>query len=174
VQNSAPDADITPGDIIGPMPNVFHLLVNAIYHVSLALWLGGGIALGALTAPELFRQLARPQAGGIFAPILRRFARLRLVAIVVALAAAGTKHFVWESHTASGWIVVRWVALTFMAVAVLYEVAGLQPAMEKLRPLIADGRPDDPRRALFGRLHKRSEALLKASMVATVVAILFS
>jgi len=156
------------------MPNVFHLFVNAVYHVSLAIWLGGGIALGALTAPELFRQLPRPQAGGIFAPVLRRFARLRLVAMIVALAAAGTKHLVWETHSASGWIVARWLALTFMAVAVLYEVAALQPAMEKLRPMIAGSRDDDPARALFGRLHKRSEALLKASMVATLVAILLS
>jgi hypothetical protein len=159
--------------MIGPMPNVFYLLVNAVYHVALALWLGGGIALGALIAPELFRQLPRPQAGGIFAPVLRRFARLRLIAIVVALVAAGIKHFVWETHTGSGWIVIRWVALTFMAVAVLYEVAALQPAMEKLRPMIAGAREDDPGRALFGRLHKRSEALLKGSMVATLIAILF-
>jgi hypothetical protein len=156
------------------MPNVFYLLVNAVYHIALALWLGGGIALGALTAPELFRQLPRPQAGAIFAPTLRRFASVRLVAIIVALVAAGIKHFVWETHTSSGWIVIRWVALTFMAVAVLYEVAALQPAMEKLRPMIGGAREDDPARALFGRLHKRSERLLKASMLATVVAILFS
>jgi len=156
------------------MPNVFHLFVNAVYHIALAIWLGGGIALGALVAPELFGQLPRAQAGAIFAPALRRFARLRLIAIVVALVAAGIKHFVWETHTASGWIVVRWLALTVMAVAVLYEIAALQPAMEKLRPLIAGSREDDPARALFGRLHKRSEALLKASMLATLVAILFS
>jgi uncharacterized membrane protein len=158
--------------MIGPMPNVYHLLVSAVYHIALALWLGGGIALGALVAPELFRQLPRPQAGGIFAPVLRRFARLRLVAIVIAVAAAGVKHLVWETHTASGWIVVRWVALTFLTVAVLYEVAALQPAMEKLRPAIAADRDDNMARAQFGRLHKRSEALLKSSMIATVVAIL--
>ena len=156
------------------MPNFFHLSVNAVYHVALAIWLGGGIALGAFTAPELFRQLPRAQAGGIFAPILRRFARIRLVAIIVAIAAAATKHLVWESHSANVWIVLRWCALTFMTAAVLYEIAALQPAMEQLRPLIAGGREDDPRRALFTRLHKRSEALLKASMVAAVVAVLFS
>lgn len=156
------------------MPNLAALAVSALYHLALAIWLGGGIALGALTAPELFRQLPRPQAGGIFAPILRRFARLRLVSVIVAIVAAAVKHFAWETHTANGWIVIRWVALTFMTVAVLYEIAALQPAMEKLRPLIANGREDDARRALFGRLHKRSEALLKASLVATVVAMLFS
>ena len=153
------------------MPNIFALTVSAVYHLALAIWLGGGIALGALTAPELFRQLPRPQAGGIFAPILRRFARLRLGAVIVALIAAGTKHFLWETHAANVWILMRWVALTFMTVAVLYEIAALQPAMEKLRPLLTEGREDDPRRALFGRLHKRSEALLKGALVATVVAI---
>ena len=155
------------------MPNLLALAVSALYHAALAIWLGGGIALGALTAPELFHQLPRPQAGGIFAPILRRFARLRLTAVIVAIVAAAVKHFVWETHTSSIWIVIRWVALTFMTVAVLYEIAALQPAMEKLRPLLAEGRDDDPRRALFGRLHKRSEALLKASLIATIVAMLF-
>lgn len=156
------------------MPNFLALALNALYYVSLALWLGGGFALGALTAPELFRQLPRAQAGGIFAPVLRRFARVRLVAIIVAIAAAATKHFLWETHSANVWIVIRWAALTFMAVAVLYEIAALQPAMERLRPQIAGLAENDPARAGFGRLHKRSEALLKASLLAAVVAIFFS
>jgi hypothetical protein len=93
---------------------------------------------------------------------------------VVAIAAAATKHLVWETHSANIWIVIRWAALTFMAVAVLYEIAALQPAMERLRPQIAGVADDDPARAGFGRLHKRSEALLKASLLAAVVAIFFS
>ena len=156
------------------MPNFLALALNALYHVSLGVWLGGGIALGALAAPELFRQLPRAQAGGIFAPVLKRFARVRLVAIILAIAAAAAKHFVWETHSANIWIVIRWAALTFMAVAVLYEIAALQPAMERLRPRIAGAADDDPARAGFGRLHRRSEALLKASLLAAVVAIFFS
>ncbi|MGZ7081057.1 MAG: DUF4149 domain-containing protein, partial [Thermoanaerobaculia bacterium] len=109
------------------MPNFLALALNALYYVSLSLWLGGGVALGAMTAPELFRQLPRAQAGGIFAPVLRRFARVRLIAIILAIAAAATKHFLWETHSANVWIVIRWAALTFMAVAVLYEIAALQP-----------------------------------------------
>jgi hypothetical protein len=156
------------------MPNFLALALNALYHVSLAVWLGGGIALGALAAPELFRQLPRAQAGGIFAPVLKRFARVRLVAIILAIAAAAAKHFVWETHSANIWIVIRWAALTFMAVAVLYEIAALQPAMERLRPRIAGASDDETARAGFGRLHRRSEALLKASLLAAVVAIFFS
>jgi uncharacterized membrane protein len=151
------------------MPNFYHLTLSALYHLALAVWIGGGIALGALTAPELFRQLPRPQAGGIFGPVLRRFARLRLVAIVIAVAAAATKHLIWETHTSNVWILIRWVALAFMAVTVVYEIFSLQPAMERLRPL-----EDDGRRARFGQLHKRSEALMKASMAAAALAVFFS
>jgi uncharacterized membrane protein len=151
------------------MPNFYHLTLSALYHLALAVWIGGGIALGAFAAPELFRQLPRPQAGGIFGPILRRFARVRLIAIAIAIGAAGTKYLVWETHTSNVWIMIRWVALAWMAVSVLYEIASLQPAMERLRPL-----DDDSRRAQFGRLHKRSEALMKASMIAAVVAVFFS
>jgi hypothetical protein len=156
------------------MPNFLHLALNAVYHLALALWIGGGIALGALTAPELFRQLPRAQAGGIFAPVLRRFARLRLFAILIAIAAAAAKHIVFETHSANVWIVVRWAALAFMAVAVLYEIAALQPALERLRPGVAGAAETDPQRAVFTRLHKRSEALMKASLLAAVVALLFS
>ena len=60
------------------MPNWLHLFVNGLYHLGLALWIGGAVALGALAAPVLFGALPRQQAGSIFGPTLRRFAKLRL------------------------------------------------------------------------------------------------
>src|SRR5215470_6324481 len=65
------------------MPNWSYILINALYHLGLALWIGGAIALGALAAPVLFRSLPRQQAGSIFGPTLRRFARLRAVALLL-------------------------------------------------------------------------------------------
>ena len=44
------------------MPNWLYLLTNFVYHLGLAIWIGGSIALGALVAPALFRMLPRPQA----------------------------------------------------------------------------------------------------------------
>src|SRR2546430_1113418 len=67
------------------MPNWLHLFVNGLYHLGLALWIGGAVALGALAAPVLFGALPRQQAGAIFGPTLRRLAKLRLGAVTLMI-----------------------------------------------------------------------------------------
>src|SRR5213592_3374393 len=108
------------------MPNWLYLFTNLIYHLGLALWIGGAIVLGALVAPALFRTLPRPDAGAIFGPTLRKFTRLRLDALVASILAAGVKHALWE-RTATLWISLRWAALFVMAATVVYEIASLEP-----------------------------------------------
>lgn len=156
------------------MPNWLHLFTNLIYHLALAIWIGGAVVLGALVAPLLFRSLPRPQAGSIFGPALRRFARLRLGALLAAMAAAGVKHALWE-RTSTLWISLRWAALLFMAAVVLYEIASLERALEARRVhLTPEMGEDHPQRREFNALHIRAERLLKASVVAAVVAMLLS
>ena len=145
------------------MPNWLYLVTNLIYHLGLALWVGGAVALGALGAPVLFKALPRQDAGTIFGTILRRFARVRVGAIVASIVAAGVKFVVWEKH-ATPWIAIRWAALVFLAAVVLYEIAYLERAMEARR---SD-------REAFAILHKRSEGLMKASLAAALVAMLLS
>ena len=153
------------------MPNWLYILTHSLYLLGLCVWIGGGVILGALVAPALFRSLPRHQAGGMFGPILRRFARLRLGAVVVMIVTAAIKHLVWETHAVSPWIAIRWLALAVMAAIVTYELFGLEPAMAATRPGDAD---DDPRRASFMRLHRRSETLMKAGLGAALVALLLS
>lgn len=157
------------------MPNWFYIATNAVYHLGLAVWIGGTLVLGALTAPALFRSLPRPDAGAIFGPILRRFARLRLAALVGVIAAAAVKYVVWETHARNVWIAVRWAAITFMAVAVLYEIVYLERAIEARRADLRPDLPDDhPSRRAFAVLHTRAERLMSASLVAAVVAVILS
>jgi uncharacterized membrane protein len=153
------------------MPNWLYIVTHTFYLLGLAIWLGGGLVLGALVAPVLFKTLPRPQAGSIFGPILRRFSRLRLAAVAIMIITAAIKHFVWETHAISPWIAIRWLALAVMAAIVVYELFGLEPAMAATRPG-PDSGEDDPRRAAFMRLHHRSEALMKAGLAAALVALL--
>ena len=156
------------------MPNWVHLVTNLVYHLGLALWIGGAVVLGALVAPTLFRALPRLQAGSIFGPTLRRFARLRLGALLATIAAAGVKHALWEGSS-TVWITLRWAALLFMAATVLYEIGSLERALEARRVhLTPEMVEEDPQRKAFNTLHKRAEALMKASMVAALVAMLLS
>jgi hypothetical protein len=156
------------------MPNWAHLFTNLCYHLGLAVWIGGTVVLGALVAPALFRALPRPDAGAIFGPVLRKFARLRVVALTVTVAAAAVKHFLWESGAAP-WIALRWAALVFMAAAVVYEIGHLERALEARRVhLTPDVSDSDPNRRAFNALHKRAEALMKATLIAALLAMLLS
>ena len=71
------------------MPNWAYLAINFLYHLGLAIWIGGVAVLGALVAPALFKALPRQDAGAIFGPILRRFSRWRIAAAGLALASIG-------------------------------------------------------------------------------------
>jgi uncharacterized membrane protein len=156
------------------MPNWLHLFTNLFYHLGLAIWIGGTVVLGALVAPALFRALPRLEAGGIFGPTLRRFARVRIAALLVTIVAAAVKYAIWETN-ATLWIAVRWAALIFMAATLVYEVGYLERTLEARRVhLTPEMAEDHPQRRAFNVLHKRAEGLLKGSVLAAVVAMLLS
>jgi hypothetical protein len=156
------------------MPNWVYLVTNLFYHLGLAIWAGGAIVLGALAAPELFRALPRSQAGSIFGPVLRRFARLRAAALIVAVACAAAKYVLWESGPTT-WIAVRWVALVIMAAGLVYEIGFLEGALEARRVHLTPEMPDSDRRRLeLQALHKSAEAWMKVGIVAALVAMFFS
>ncbi len=146
------------------MPNWSYLAINFLYQLGLALWIGGSLALGALVAPASFKALPRQQAGAIFGPTLRRFSRLRVIAVLLTIAGAGGKYLGWERNAASPWISLRWVAIAVLAITVFYEIVCLEPALERRR-----GQPE-----AFGKLHRQSEVLMKSTLVVAIVALFLS
>jgi uncharacterized membrane protein len=156
------------------VPNWFYLFFNTIYHLGLALWLGGAAVLGGIAAPALFRVLPRQDAGAIFGTILRRFARVRVAALFLIIIGAGAKYLRWETHTSSAWLVIRWLAIAFLAFDVVYEIVALERPMRALQGELNAEVAADPKRARFNALHKRAEGLMKASIVAALVALFFS
>jgi len=156
------------------MPNWVYLFTNLFYHLGLAIWAGGAIVLGALVAPELFRALPRSQAGSIFGPVLRRFARLRAAALIVVVASAAARYVIWESGPTT-WISIRWLALVVMAADLVYEIGFLEGALEASRVRLTPEMPDsDPQRLEFQALHKSAETWMKVGVVAALVAMFFS
>lgn len=143
------------------MPNWLYLLFHFLYTAGLAVWIGGVLVLGVLTAPALFRALPREQAGSVFGPILRRFAKMRLAAAILIVIGAGAKYVKWETHAATPWLLIRWIAIAFLASTVVYELFFLYPAIEARGPS-------------FDRLHRRSELLMKSSLIAATVALFLS
>lgn len=139
------------------------------YNLGLAFWIGGGLALGAISAPTLFSTLeSRQTAGELFGRMLRKYSRARVAVIAIVLAAAAGKTLTWETSVSSWWLIARWTALTIMAGLLLLELLYIEKAMARLRAAgeASSGNPH------FSRLHKLSETAMKASLMAAVVALL--
>jgi hypothetical protein len=155
------------------LPNWIYLFFHLLYDLGLALWIGGAIALGACAAPELFKALPKHQAGAIFAPILGRFTRLRGWALIMIVIGAGAKFLIWERHAVSPWLAGRWAAIVMLAWAQLADIS-LQKKLRVFGSNLGPETDDNPLRALFQLLHIRAEGLMKASVIAAVIALIFS
>jgi uncharacterized membrane protein len=156
------------------VPNWIYLFFNALYDLGLGLWIGGAVVLSAIVAPALFAAFPRHQAIVILAPILRRFARLRLAALLMIIIGAGAKMLVWERFALTPLLAVRWAAIVLLAWALIFDLSRTRKLVAFGVGIETDAAPDDPRVILFDFLYVRAEGLMKASVVAAFFALLFS
>jgi len=155
------------------LPNWLYLVFQFLYDLGLALWIGGTIVLGAAAAPVLFKSLPRPQAGGIFGPILARFARIQAIALLMIVVGAGARFLIWERHAATLWLIGRWSAIVLLAWALLGQMS-IQRKMRVFGSNLGTEPDDSPVRAMFQLLHTRAEGLMRASLIAAFIALFFS
>jgi uncharacterized membrane protein len=156
------------------VPNWIYLFFNALYHLGLGLWIGGAVVVSAIVGPALFASFPRHQAIVIIVPILRRFARLRLAALLMILVGAGAKVLIWERFDLAPWLAVRWAAIVLLAWALLFDLLRTKRLVAFGAGIEPEAAPDDPRRLLFEILYVRAEGLMKASVVAAFFALVFS
>ncbi|MEA2338836.1 MAG: hypothetical protein QOE82_2843 [Thermoanaerobaculia bacterium] len=155
------------------MPNWLYLFFQLLYDLGLAIWIGGALALGAATAPELFKALPKQQAGAIFAPILGRFLRMRTWAMLMIVVSAAARFLIWERHAVSFWLIGRWSAIVILAWALLGDMS-IQKKMRIFGSNLGPETDDNPVRMYFEYWHIRAEGLMKASVIAAVIALFFS
>jgi len=144
-----------------------------LYDVGLALWIGGTIVLGAAVAPVLFKSLPRPQAGGIFGPILARYARIQAIALLMIVIGAGARFLIWERHAATLWLIGRWAAIVMLAWALLGQMS-IQRKMRVIGSNLGPETEENPVRIIFQHLHIRAEGLMRASVIAAFIGLFFS
>ena len=155
------------------MPNWFYLILQLFYDLGLAIWIGGALVLGAAVAPELFKALPKQQAGAIFGPILGRFLRMRAFALLMIVISAGARFLIWERHAATFWLAGRWGAIVLLAWALLGE-RSIQRKMRVFATNLGPETEDSPVREIFRLLHIRAEGVMKASLIAALIALFFS
>jgi hypothetical protein len=136
--------------------------------LSLVVWVGGLIALGAVAAPAVFDVVAARQisegrllAGAIFGEILNRFTRVGYVCGLVLPISLITRAVLGPRPRR---FALRLSLALLMLAAVAYSGFILTPRMEGLQRSVGvapSALPEgDPRRVEFGRLHGLSSGVL--------------
>jgi hypothetical protein len=137
---------------------------------ALALWVGGTLVV-VIAAPVVFSKIAsRDAAGGVFGEILRRFEIVKQVlslVLVIGVFVALERGLVLHGRAAAGAIGI------FVAIATnVYLAMVLRPRMDYFRMKVGsfDAAPaDDPFRARFDRLHRRSTRVLVLGWLAAAL-----
>ncbi|HEY9688311.1 MAG TPA: DUF4149 domain-containing protein [Coleofasciculaceae cyanobacterium] len=141
--------------------------------VGLALMTGGMLALGAFTAPVVFGQLPREQAGPIMATIFRRYDVVLLVALGLTLLGEAMRVVSKCAATVSKLSIVRYVLMALLAAGILFSTLKVNADIERMnragwhRDYSSQGRT-------FEATHKLSESLYKVDMLAALLLLILT
>ena len=154
-------------------------LLQFLYHLALAIVLGGSLVLGTAVAPALFATArSRAEAGTLFGSALARFDGLAIFSVIVLVVTSVLKAVTVEvTSTPEPRLIARWLALGFLAAATLYSSAWANPVARAIRTQTSgfDDQPlTSPARAEFARLHQRSRRAMSFAVVAGLVALFLS
>ncbi len=160
------------------METLYVDLLQFLYHLALAVIVGGGFVLGSVVAPALFRGAPRSEAGTLFAAALARWDGLAIFSVIVVVLTSALKAGAFEvSGVPEPRLIVRWVALVVMSGAVLYGSGWAGPVARTIRAQTRDFDdlpPSAPARVEFAKLHRSSSRALRVAVVAALVAMFLS
>ena len=154
-----------------------------VYHLSLAILVGGGFVLGSVVAPAVLQTTrsesgARGLFGSIFGAALARWDGLAILCVVLVVITSALKAGAYEVTGApEARLVARWIALAVMAAAVIYSSGWANPVARSLRAQAPawDEMPEStPLRREFAALHRRSSRAMRFAIVSGLVALYLS
>ena len=143
------------------------LALRYVALLTLVVWVGGLLALGAIAAPSIFDVRAatgpdhgRMLAGALFGEILRRFhlvsyaagVLLLMTLVVRSVLGPRPRRFAWRAGLAT----LMLAASAYSGLVVAGRIAALQREIGAAPSSLPEG---DARRVEFGRLHGLSTAL---------------
>jgi uncharacterized membrane protein len=154
-----------------------------LYHLSLAILVGGGFVLGSVVAPAVL-QTTRSESGGrglfgaVFGAALARWDGLAILCVILVVVTSALKAGAYEvSGDLEGRLLARWIALAITAVAVLYSSGWANPVARSLRrqaPAWDEMPESTPLRREFAALHRRSSQAMRVAIFAGLVAMFLS
>ena len=160
------------------METLYFDLIKLGYHFGLAIIVGGGLALGAFTAPAIFRTLrSRSEAGTVFGAVLERFDGAAILALLLVGLTTVLRAGAADEDPRDVRILARWVSLAVMGLATLYASAWASPVARAIRrqtPGFDDLPETDVRRREFRTLHRRSTRAFSVAVLCGLIALFFS
>lgn len=164
------------------MPNVFYLVIDFAHDLALALWVGGGFALGAIVAPLTFRLApSRHDGGRIMASVLRRFEVVVLVCAAVLMSTSAVMLLGYRRF--SPWYAIEYVSVGLMCASAVFGAVFVTPRLRALRQIADDSTSasvrgidslDTDLRAEFDRLHRLSVLGMQFHLACGTVALVFA
>ena len=153
-------------------------LLQFVYHLAIAILVGGALVLGTVVAPALFASRSRSEAGTLFGSALARFDGLAIFSVVAIAVTSVLKAVGFEiTSTPEPRLVARWIALAALCGATLYSSAWANPVARAIRSQTPgfDEQPQNaPARVEFARLHRTSRRAMSAAVVFGLVALFLS
>ncbi len=153
-------------------------VVRSLYHLALAVLVGGGLVLGAATAPAIFATVrSRGEAGSIFGAVLARWDGLAILCVIVLVITSALMAGVEITGAPEARLVARWVALAVLAASVLYASGWASPVARSIRaqtPAWDDLPESAPVRLEFAKMHRASSGAMRVGILAGLVAMFLS
>ena len=160
------------------METLYVDVLQFLYHLALAVIVGGGFVLGSVVAPALFRSAPRSDAGTLFAAALARWDGLAIFCVILVVLTSALKAGAFEVNEApEPRLIVRWLALVVMSVAILFGSGWAGPVARSIRSQTRDFDdlpPSAPARVEFAKLHRSTSRALRVAVVAALVAMFLS
>lgn len=160
------------------METLYFDVLEFLYHLALAVLVGGAIVLAAAAAPAIFRTARSPsEAGTIFGRVLAGFDVLAVLALVVLATTSVLKLLAFEDAAVGPRLVARWIALLALALATLFAAVWANPVARSVRaqtPGFDELPQSHPARREFAGLHRSSTRAMQVAIVAGLVAMFLS
>lgn len=157
-----------------PLRKGFLPLGTGLQSLGFALMAGGMLALGAFTAPVVFGQFPRAEAGPAMAIIFRRYDMVLQVALGLALLGEWLR-FASRQVSVKGLLpLLRWVLLAGLTGTLLYSTLVVNADIERMNRagMKRDFTTEAGRQ--FEARHKQSEGLYKADLLMVILLILLT
>jgi hypothetical protein len=150
-----------------------------LYHLGLAILVGGGLVLGSAVAPAIFRTLpSRAEAGSVFGAVLARWDGLAIFCVILVVVTSVLKAGAYEVTGApEARLIARWIFLVVMSAALVYSSGWANPVARSLRSQVRewDDEPESsPVRREFNGLHRRSSRAMRVALFAGAIALFLS